>query len=291
MKALKLENVIAAVCLAGLAATAVAAGKLDDMLPDERALAQSRNAKPVDKAGAEPAAPADKKEAATKEAPNTQADLAISSDQVSKVQGPTRSTTETIQQTADRVNGVEKRDTIIIQGRTPVPPLDDKPLAPGIPEPPRWLKEQERLEVQYFFIKRDLEREAELLKIRSEIAASEAAIRKAAKAEEETDKKAMMGSPRLQQNFGSQPFPQYISNLDGNAIGALPPPPPPPPPAPGPPTVKRVLGDYAVLSYDGNQFTVKAGDTLPGGYRVKTIAFNSVGLTSKTGDLTIAPQW
>ncbi len=281
----------AVLALSFFSATAFTAapGKYE-MLPDERALSQSRNVKPMEKLPDQPSATTPK--ASEKQAPSAAPELPIGSDQVSKVQAPTTATKETIQQTADRVNNVEKRETIVIQGRTAIPDLEDKPLAPGIPEPPKWLKEQEKLEVQYFYVKRDLEREAELLKIRSEIAVSEAAIRNAGK--EDDDKAAgknpgMFASPRMQ-NFGSQPFPQYIANLDG-AAAALPPPPPPPPPAPGPPTVKRVLGDYAVLSYDGNQFTVKAGDTLPGGYRVKSVAFNSVALTTKTGDLSIAPQW
>lgn len=180
--------------------------------------------------------------------------------------------------------------------REPPPVITPKDLLvdqKGIPESPAWLKELQRQDVQHLFEKRALERESDLVKIRATIAESEASIRKSKsddKAKDAPKTAAIAG-----QFFGQQPLPQYISDappgvqLTGAQRAQMPPPPPPPP---SPPTVARIMGDFAVLNYDANQYTVKVGETIPGGYSVKGISFDTVTILNSTGaEIRVSPQW
>lgn len=265
------------------------------MLPDEKVMTQRRSPKTEglsadmkakDPAAVIPAASASKPDTATPE-PNAapQADTAPPKADADEKQTVAKSDESDGEDDSESSKPKEKK-------LPPQPVITPKDLLvdqKGIPESPAWLKELQRQDVQHLFERRALEREAELAKIRATIAEADSSARKARDGDKKKeDKPAAMAG----QMFGAQPLPQFISDSPGGGGMRMPAMPPPPPPAPMPPTVSRIMGDFAVANYDSNQYTVKRGDSIPGGYVVTGITFDAVTFSDGKGaQIRVSPQW
>lgn len=170
------------------------------------------------------------------------------------------------------------------------------PATENVPKLPGWVETQRGLDIQFFYQKRALERRAELAKLQADIAQSQASIKQALTPEDaESNDGARMGLTvqryggpgRIQPTPDNSPDPALLAMATAAEPAVARPPPPP-----AAPVARRILGDYAVLDYDGGEYTVTRGDTLPDDYRVTAVSYGEVILVdAKKQTLRLSPQW
>jgi hypothetical protein len=140
------------------------------------------------------------------------------------------------------------------------------------PAEPSWVTEQRRLDSAHQTALSKKQRDLDLKRMEADIAEQEAR-RLAALA---VGREASMPQVQVVTTPAEQPKVEA---------------PPPPPPPPSPPTLLRVVDETAVLSYDGREYRLRPGESLPDGYLVESVSFTEVVVKAPSGALRLSTTW